>query len=137
MSQWAMLVVQELTPIFDWSKTFHDVHYVAEKDLVAGEEIFVEYGKFQSITVYPTYLLDSSLTNDNPGDNYFAQRADLQFVPLSTDFEVANRILTRLGSFGGNNFVSQFRCYLWSTEERCVLTFSRLFVIRQHRNPRL
>lgn len=63
-------------------QTYHDVHYVAEKNLVAGEEIFVEYG-----------------------DNYFTQREDLSFVPLSTDFKTADKYLAKFNSFANKNMV--------------------------------
>lgn len=39
-----MLGVTYLTRSTFSRQTYHDVHYVAEKHLVAGEEIFVEYG---------------------------------------------------------------------------------------------
>ena len=88
------------------SQTYHDVHYVAEKELVAGEEIFVEYGTFFACDVHFLMACVSLTSSFKIGDNYFAQRDDLAFVPLSNDFKNADRFLKRLASFANNDIVS-------------------------------
>ena len=39
------------------------------------------------------------------GDNYFAIRDDMTFVPLSNDFKTADRYLSKLASFVGRDLV--------------------------------
>lgn len=50
------------------STTFHNVYFDAKSDIEAGAELFVQYG-----------------------DAWFQDREDLGFIPLSTDFKVADR----------------------------------------------
>ena len=50
------------------STTFHNVYFDAKSDIEAGTELFVRYG-----------------------DSWFEDREDLGFIPLSTDFQVADR----------------------------------------------
>ena len=52
------------------STTFHNVYFDAKFDIEAGAELFVQYG-----------------------DAWFQEREDLGFIPLSTDFKVADRTM--------------------------------------------
>ena len=86
-------------------KTYHDVYYEAEKPLEPGEEIFVEYGEW---LIFKERLLRSYFSHPSTaGDNYFSQRDDLEFVPLSTDFKRADRFMSSFMSFVGRDIRSE------------------------------
>jgi hypothetical protein len=83
--------------------TYHDVHYVAEHNMEAGTEIFVEYG-----------------------DGYFSNRQDLSFVPLSNDYALADRMLKKFEKLVENDLDSEMAVDLWDIIEGCRKSPTRL-----------